>query len=145
MKNRPCYNNLFQFMQRDNFRNLNKVILTHWKQLQSRVNAFWYWFSVIKLYIFHYFMKSAPIPRNQNSFEILHLFETWCYQSFPIGKKTTTRCLFKTSKTSCQDILQTSKRCLKRKSERHLRKTSWRDLCKIYFRCLTEDVLKMSY
>ena len=42
----------------------------------------------------------------------------------PIGKKTSTRCLFKTSKTSSQDILQISKTCLKRKSERHLRKTS---------------------
>ena len=42
----------------------------------------------------------------------------------PIGKKTSTRCLIKTSKTSCQDIFQMSKRCLKRKSGRDLRKTS---------------------
>ena len=63
----------------------------------------------------------------------------------PVGKKTSTRCLTKTSKTFCQDILQMSERCLKRKSERHLLKTSWRDLGKIYCRCLTEDVLKMSY
>ena len=63
----------------------------------------------------------------------------------PADKKTSTRCLTKTSKKSCQDILQISKRCLKRKSERHLRKTSSRYLCKIYCRCLTKDVLKMSY
>ena len=59
--------------------------------------------------------------------------------------KMSERCLTKTSKTSCQDILLMSKRCLQRKSERHLRKTSWRDLGKIYCRCLTEDVLKMNY
>ena len=29
LMNRPCYNNLFQFMQHDNFRNLNRVIFTH--------------------------------------------------------------------------------------------------------------------
>ena len=40
-----------------------------------------------------------------------------------------------------------SKRCLKRKSERHLRKTSWRDLDKICCRCLCliEDDLQMTY
>ena len=68
-------------------------------------------------------------------------------ECLPAGKKTSTRCLkclTKTSKTSCQDIFQMSKRCLKRKSERHLRKTSWRYLWKIYCRCLTADVLKMS-
>ena len=45
---RRCYNNLFQFMQHDNFRNLNRLIFTHWKQLQSRVNVFWVCFLVIK-------------------------------------------------------------------------------------------------
>ena len=29
LMNRPCYNNLFQFMQHDNFRNLNRVISIH--------------------------------------------------------------------------------------------------------------------
>ena len=38
--------------------------------------------------------------------------------------KMSSRCLTKTSKISCQDILQLSKKCLKHKSERHLRKTS---------------------
>ena len=51
-----------------------------------------------------------------------HLMQYTHYN--PVGKKTSTRCLTKTSKTSCQEILQMSKRCLKRKSERHLRKTS---------------------
>lgn len=30
-------------------------------------------------------------------------------------------------------------------SERHLPKTPREDLCKIYYRCLTENVLKKSY
>ena len=79
--NQPCYNNLFYFMQHDNFRNLNRVIFTHWKHLQSRVNAFWYCFPVIKRYIFHYLIKSTPITGNQSSFEILQLFDMWRYQS----------------------------------------------------------------
>ena len=29
-------------------------------------------------------MKSLPIPGNQNSFEILQLFDIWRYQSFVI-------------------------------------------------------------
>ena len=29
LMSQPSYNNLFQFMQHDNFRNLNKVIFTH--------------------------------------------------------------------------------------------------------------------
>ena len=29
LMNRTCYNNLFQFMQHDNFRNLNRMIFTH--------------------------------------------------------------------------------------------------------------------
>ena len=29
LMNRPCYDNLFQFMQHDNFRNLNRVISIH--------------------------------------------------------------------------------------------------------------------
>ena len=70
--NRSCYNNLFQFMQHDDFRNLNRVTFTCWKHLEFRVNAFWC-FPVIKRYTFHYLMKSAPIPGNQSSFEILQL------------------------------------------------------------------------
>ena len=62
-------------MQHDNFQNLNRVIFIHWKHLQSRVNAFWYFFPVIKQYAFHYLMKSVPIPWKQSSFEILKLFE----------------------------------------------------------------------
>ena len=68
--NRPCYNNLFQFMQHHNFVNLNGPIFTHWKHLESRVNTFWYCFTIIKWYIFHYLMKTAPIAGNQNSLEI---------------------------------------------------------------------------
>ena len=67
---------------------------------------------------------------------------------FPVGKKTSTRCpkdVLKTSKTSFEDILQMPKRCLKRKSESHLRKISWRHLCKIHCRCVLEEVWKMSY
>ena len=71
-------------MQHDNFRKLNRVIFTHWKHLESRVNAFWYYFPVIKRYTFRYFMKSAPIPGNQSSFEILELFDIWRYQSLVI-------------------------------------------------------------
>ena len=77
LMNRSCYNNLFQFMQHDNFRNLNRVIFTHWKHLESLVNAFWY-----------YLMKSAPIPRNQSSLEILRLFKErvklWFFVTFNI-------------------------------------------------------------
>ena len=29
-------------------------------------------------------MKSVPISGNQSSFEILQLFDTWCYQSLVI-------------------------------------------------------------
>ena len=55
-------------MQHDNFRNLNRMIFTYWKHLESRVNAFWYCFSIIKRYTFRYLMKSEPIPGNQGSF-----------------------------------------------------------------------------
>ena len=65
LMNRPCHNNLFQFMQYDNFRNLNRVIFIYWKHLEYRANAFWYLLSVIKRYAFPYFMKSAPIPRTR--------------------------------------------------------------------------------
>ena len=71
-------------MQHDNFRNLNMVIFTHWKHLQSQVNSFWYCLLVIKQYTFHYLMKSAPIPGNQSCFEILQLFDIWRYQSLVI-------------------------------------------------------------
>ena len=53
-------------MQRNDFRILNKVIFTDWNYLQSRVMPFC--FSVIKRYIFHYFMKLTPIPGNQSFF-----------------------------------------------------------------------------
>ena len=66
LMNRPCYNNLFQFMQHDNFRNLNRVIFTNWNHLHSWVNDFWYCFPVIKWYTFHYLMKSTPIPGSQS-------------------------------------------------------------------------------
>ena len=82
LMNRPCYNNLFQIMQHEKLRNLNRAIFTNWKHLESRVNVIWYWFSVIKRYTFHCFMKSAPIPGNQGSIEILQLFDTWCCQSY---------------------------------------------------------------
>ena len=81
LMNRLCYINLFQFMQHDNFRNLYWVVFVHWKHLESRVIAFWYCFLVIKRYTFYYLMQFAPIPRNQNSFEILQLFDIWRYQS----------------------------------------------------------------
>ena len=54
LMNRPCYNNLFQFMQHDNFRNLNRVVSTQSKHLESRVNAFWYCFPEIKRCTFYY-------------------------------------------------------------------------------------------
>ena len=84
LMNRPWYNNLFQFMQHVNFRNINRVIFTHWKHLQSWINAFWYCSPVIKWYTFHYLMKFAPIPGNHSSFEILQLFNIWHYQSLVI-------------------------------------------------------------
>ena len=79
--NRPFYNDLFQFMQHDNFLNLNRMIFTHWNYLESRFNVFWNLFLVIKRYTLHYFIKSIPIPGNQGSFEILQLFHAWYYQS----------------------------------------------------------------
>ena len=84
LMNRPCYNNLFQFMQHDNFRNLNRVISIHWIHLESWVKAFWYCFRVIKKYTFHYLKNSVPIRGNQSSFKILQLFDIWRYQSLMI-------------------------------------------------------------
>ena len=84
LTNRPCYNNLFQFMQHDNFRNLNRVVFTHWKHLESRVNDLWNCFPVIKWYTFLYSMKSAPSPGNQSSFQILQLSDIGHYQSLVI-------------------------------------------------------------
>ena len=83
LMNQPCYNNLLQTMQHHNFRNLNRVIFTNWKQLESRVNAFWYCFPVIKQYIL-LSDEIGSIPRNQSSFEILQLFDIWRYQSLLI-------------------------------------------------------------
>ena len=71
-------------MQDDNFRNLSRVTFTHWKGLESRVSSFRSCFLVIKRYTFYYMMKSAPIPGNQSSFEILQLFDIWRYQSLVI-------------------------------------------------------------
>ena len=84
LMNQLCYNNLFQFRQHNNFQNLNRVIFTHWKHLESRINVFWYCFHVIKRCTFHYLMNSAPIPGNQSFLEILRLFDIWRYQSFVI-------------------------------------------------------------
>ena len=84
LMNWSCYNNSFQFLQRDNFRNLNRVIFIHWKHLKSRVGAFWHYFPVIKRYIVHYLMKLAPIPENQSSFRILQLFDIWRFQRLMI-------------------------------------------------------------
>ena len=78
LMNRPCHNNLFQFSK------LGMVILTYWKCLKPRVNTFWYCFSVIKGYSFHYLMKSALIPGNQRSFEILLLIDIWSHKSLVI-------------------------------------------------------------
>ena len=80
LMNRPCYNNIFQLIQHDNFWNLNRVFFTHWKLVESRVNALWCYFPVIRPYL----MKSAPIPGNQSSFEILQLFDIWRSQSLVI-------------------------------------------------------------
>ena len=71
------YNNLFQIMQQDNFRNLIRVVFTQWKHLESRVNLFWYCLKVIKQYTFHYLMRSVPTTGKQSSFEILQLFDKW--------------------------------------------------------------------
>ena len=71
-------------MQHDYFRNLNSASFTHLKHLESRVNDFWYCCPVIKPYTFPCLMKSAPIPGNQSSFEILQLFDIWCCQSLVI-------------------------------------------------------------
>ena len=68
---------------------------------------------------------------------------------YPVGKKTSARCLKDVFPRQARHLAKTSCRCpkdyFKRKSERDLRKTSSRYLCKIYCRCLTKDVLKMSY
>ena len=82
--NRPCYNNLLQFIQHDNFRNLKRTIFTHWKHFESRVNPFWYLLSVIKVYTFYYFMKLAPILGNQGSVKISQLFECMALSKFSV-------------------------------------------------------------
>ena len=65
MMNRPCYENFFQFVQHGNFRNLNRVNFIHWKHLQSRVNASWYCFPVIKQYTFHYWWNRLPFQETR--------------------------------------------------------------------------------
>ena len=70
--NREYYNYLFQIRQHGNFRKLNRVIFTQGKHLESRFNAYWYCFEVIKRYIFHYSMKQFPIQKTKSSFEIFH-------------------------------------------------------------------------
>ena len=40
LMNRPWNNDSFEFMQHDNFRNLNTVIFTHWKHLESGLIPF---------------------------------------------------------------------------------------------------------
>ena len=84
LMNRPCYNNLFQIRQHDNFRNVNRVFLISENNLEFRVNGIWYCFKVIKQCAFHYLMKSVPITGKLSSFEILHLFDTLHYQSLVI-------------------------------------------------------------
>ena len=80
---RLCYNTLFQIMQNDNFWNLKRVIFTEWKHLEHWI-CLWYCFRVIKRYTFHFLMKSVPNPGDQSSFELLHLFDTWQYQSLVV-------------------------------------------------------------
>ena len=65
LTNRPCYYHLFQFMQHDHFWYLNRVIVTHGKYLQFRVNALSYCFPVIKWYTFHYLIKSDQFQENR--------------------------------------------------------------------------------
>ena len=72
-------------MQHKSFRKLNRVIFTHWKDLESQVNPFWYCIPVIKRYTFHCSIKLAPIPGSLSSFEILRLSNIWCYQSLVIS------------------------------------------------------------
>ena len=76
----PFYNNLFQVIQHNNFWNLNRVIFTQWKHVESWVNVFRYCFKVIKQYTFHHLMNLVLIPGSQSSYEILQLFDTWRYQ-----------------------------------------------------------------
>ena len=52
LMNWPCYNNLFQFMQHENFRNLNRMIFVYWKHIGPRVNDFCYRIWGIKRYTF---------------------------------------------------------------------------------------------
>ena len=80
LMNRPCYENLSQIMKHDNFWHLCRVVFTQRKHLENQVNAFWNCLKVIKVNTSQYLMKSVPIPANQNSFEILQLFDTWHYQ-----------------------------------------------------------------
>ena len=61
-------------MQHENFWNLNRMIFTQRKHLKSRAHGFSYCFPVINRHAFYYLIKSAPIPENQSSFEILQLF-----------------------------------------------------------------------
>ena len=67
-----------------NIWNLISVIFTWKKYLESWVKVFWDCFKGSKLYFFHYFMKSVPIPGNQSSFEMLQTLDTWRYQSLVI-------------------------------------------------------------
>ena len=71
LMNRPCYDKLFRFMQRDDFWNLNTVIFIHWKHLEPSVNVFWYCFPVIKWY-------NVTIRSNQLSFQGTRALLKYC-------------------------------------------------------------------
>ena len=92
---RPSYNNLFQIMHQHNFRNLNMVIFSQRKYLESQVNALTFMtlndcFKVIKRNIFHYLMKSGTVTspfvitstkRGGNKYHnetVPFLHVTWC-------------------------------------------------------------------
>ena len=60
-------------MEHSNFRNLNRVIFTRWKHLESRVNAFQYCFKVIKQYTFRHLILLS-ILGCQSSYEILQIW-----------------------------------------------------------------------
>ena len=74
MFNQICYNNLFQSMQQYNFRNLNRVIFTSWKHLESWVNAPWHCFSVIKAFVYYFFIIFCFSPKDSPSKTMKNFF-----------------------------------------------------------------------
>ena len=84
LMNRPCYKNNFQFMQHDNFRNLNEVISTYWKLLQSELMPFDTCFQSLNDIPFTILWNRLPSQETRSPLKYCNCLITLRYQSFVI-------------------------------------------------------------